>query len=353
MRPRGYAFSSDNCAGVCPEAWRALEAANREHLASYGEDAWTRRACDLIRELFETDCDVYFVSTGTAANGLGLATMGRSGDAVVCHEFAHIATSECDAVRFFSGGMAFAPLPGALGKLEPLGVVSSLEERRGGQPPAACAISVTQATEVGTLYSPSELAGFGEMARSRGLRFHMDGARLANAIASLGAKPAELTWRSGVDVLSFGATKNGGQLGDAVVFFTRDLAREFAQRCKQAGQVCSKMRYIAAPWVGMLAQGAWLRHAAHSNAMARRLHDGLVQLPGVKLLFPVETNAVFVELPADTLHGMRSSGWQIPSVFGDTSCRLMCGWDTSREDVEQFVADLKCRLPGPPSESLP
>jgi threonine aldolase len=340
--PPGSAFASDNCTRICPEAWRALEAANSGYAASYGEDEWTRRACDLVRDVFETNCDVYFVATGTAANALGVATMSRSLGSVVCHELSHIATSECGAVELLSGGMQLATLPGALGKVAPGDIERHLEERGNGPEPAS--LSVTQATELGTLYSATELAFLGEVARGHALRFHMDGARFANAVAALGRSPADLTWRIGVDALSFGMSKNGGQVGDAVVFFRQDLAREFARRCKQAGQLCSKMRYLAAPWVGMLEQGAWLRHATHANAMARNLHGELAQLPGVRILFPVETNAVFVDLPRDALAGMRSVGWHIPSVFGDTGCRLMCAWCTTAAEIETFVAELRVHL---------
>lgn len=344
--PPGYAFASDNCARICPEAAEAIEAANRDHAASYGEDAWTRRACDLVREIFETDCDVYFVATGTAANALGLATTGRSIDCVLCHELSHIARNECDAVAFFSGGMKVSIMPGALGKLVPSEIERHWEEQRHAHLPRPCALSLTQATEVGTLYAPAELGCLGALTRRCGLRFHMDGARFANAVAALGATPAELTWKSGVDVLSFGVGKNGGQFGEAVVFFDRELARDFGYRCRQSGQLCSKLRFVAAPWAAMLANGAWLRHAAHANAMARRLRDALAELPGVELLFPVETNAVFVELPPDALAALRSSGWQLPSVFGDTGCRLMCAWDTSSAEVDAFAGELEAKLAG-------
>ncbi len=344
--PPGYKFTSDNCARICPEASQAIEAANRDHAASYGEDEWTRRACDLVRETFEADCDVYFVATGTAANALGLATTGRSIDSVLCHELSHIATHECDAVAFFSGGMKLLALPGALGKLVPSELERRCEQQQHAYLSRPCALSVTQATEVGTVYSSVELGQLGALARRLGLRFHMDGARFANAVAALGATPAELTWKRGVDVLSFGAGKNGGQFGEAVIFFDRNLGRDFSYRCRQAGQLCSKMRFVAAPWAGMLENGAWLRHAAHANAMARRLRDALVELPGVKLLFPVETNAVFVELPSDALAAMRSTGWQLPTVFGETGCRLMCAWDTTSDDVDAFGGELKACLEG-------
>jgi threonine aldolase len=190
--------------------------------------------------------------------------------------------------------------------------------------------------------------------KEHGLTLHMDGARFANAVASLGVKPKEITWQAGVDVLCFGGTKNGTHAGEAVVFFNRELAREFEYRCKQSGQLCSKMRFLAAPWVGLLRDGAWLRHAAHANAMARRLHDRLLGLPEVKILFPAQANAVFADLPLPVAFALRRIGWKFYSFIGQGGCRLMCAWDTREEDVDAFVADLEhCLREAPRDVPIP
>jgi threonine aldolase len=203
---------------------------------------------------------------------------------------------------------------------------------------------VTQATEAGTTYSPEELSIVGETARSFGLKLHMDGARFANAVASLGVAPKEITWKRGVDVLCFGGTKNGTPVGDAVVFFNKELAAEFDYRCKQAGQLASKMRFLAAPWVGMLENGAWLRHAAHANKMAARLREGLLAFPRLTILFPTQANSVFVQMPPELVKRLFDLGWIFYNFIGEDGCRLMCSWDTTPEDVDQFLGDIKKTL---------
>lgn len=336
-------FAGDNCAGICAEVWRALELASRGHVPSYGEDDWTARATQLVQELFDTPCEVHFVFSGTAANALALASLGRAYHGVICHQAAHIATAECGAPEFFSSGMKLLPIPGALGKISATDIAQAVERNADFRCPRAGVVSVTEPTEFGTLYSPPELRSIGEAARRYGLRYHMDGARLANAAASLRARPAELTSEAGVDVLSFGNTKNGGLASEAIVFFDHDLAQEFASRQKQAGQLCAKMRFLAATWVGLLQDGTWLRHASHANAMARELHDRLAVLPETSVLFPVETNAVFVHLPYKVVTGMRERGWLLPCLGLDsqTDVRLMCAWDTREEHVARFVTDLQ------------
>jgi threonine aldolase len=334
-------FASDNYAGICPEAWAALEEANRDHAVSYGDDSWTARAADLIREVFETDCEVFFVFNGTAANSLALASLCQSYHSILCHETAHVETDECGAPEFFSNGTKVLQVSGDNGKIDPVGIERMVKRRSDIHYPKPRAVSVTQATELGTVYTTEEIRAIGAKAKALGLKVHVDGARFANAVASLGVRPKEVTWQAGVDVLCLGGTKNGTHAGDAVVFFNRDLAREFDYRCKQAGQLCSKMRFLAAPWVGMLKDGAWLRHAAHANAMARRLHDVLCGIPGVKVLFPTQANAVFVELPPHVIHALRRAGWRFYTFIGQGGCRLMCAWDTTEDDVDRFVADLK------------
>jgi threonine aldolase len=334
-------FASDNYAGLCPEAWRALEAANTGHAVSYGDDAWTAHAADLIREVFEMPCEVFFVFTGTAANSLALASLGQSYHSVLCHELAHVETDECGAPEFFSNGMKVLLVPGANGKMDPEGIEQMVTRRTDIHYPKPRAVSVTQATEVGTVYGIEELKAVWAKARQHGLRLHMDGARFGNAVASLACKPKEITWQAGVDVLCLGGVKNGMAVGEAVVFFNRDLAAEFDYRCKQAGQLCSKMRFMAAPWVGLLKDGAWLRHAAHANAMAALLHAALVSIPEIKVLFPRQANSVFAALPPWLIQALRTAGWKFYTFIGQGGCRFMCAWDTREDDVRTLVADIK------------
>ena len=342
--PRARQFASDNYAGLCPEAAAAMEQANAGHERSYGDDRWTGQASDLIRDIFESDCEVFFVFNGTAANSLSLASLCQSYHSILCHELAHVETDECGAPEFFSNGTKMLLVPGLNGKIDPSGVERMVKKRTDIHFPKPRVVSVTQATEVGTVYSPDELKAVWSKAKSFNLRMHMDGARFANAVASLGCAPKEITWQAGVDVLCFGGTKNGMALGEAVVFFNRELAAEFEYRCKQAGQLASKMRFLSAPWVGMLKNGAWLRHAAHANAMAARLEDALRELSGVTLLFPRQANGVFAELPRKTIDGLWAKGWMFYTFIGAGGCRFMCSWDTQPEDVDALVSDLRTLL---------
>ena len=344
MSDRPRQFASDNYAGICPEVWEALAAANRDHAPGYGEDSWTQQASDLIRQTFETNCDVYFVFNGTAANSLALASLCQSYHSVLCHETAHIETDECGAPEFFSNGTKILQVSGENGKLSPPALEQAATRRTDLHFPKPRVVSLTQATELGTLYTPEEIAAISDRAHHLSLRIHMDGARFANAVASLNVAPKAITWQAGVDVLSFGATKNGSSVGEAVVFFNRELSAEFDYRCKQAGQLASKMRFLAAPWVGLLREGAWLRHARHSNEMAATLESRIKGLPGAKILFPRQVNSVFVELPQHAIKGMRERGWRFYTFIGQGGCRLMCAWDTRLQDVEDFAGDLKSLL---------
>ena len=334
-------FASDNYAGICPEALAALTAANAGHAPAYGEDEWTRRVSDRLRALFETDCDVYFAFNGTAANSLALASLCQSYHSVICHELAHVDTDECGGPEFFSNGSKLLPAKGEGGKLTPEAVREVIARRSDIHYPKPRVVTLTQATEVGTVYRPAEIAAVAELAHASGLRVHMDGARFANAVASLAVSPADVTWRAGVDVLCFGGTKMGLPVGEAVVFFDRRLSEDFAYRCKQAGQLASKMRFLSAPWLGMLEGDAWLRHARHANAMAQRLASGLATVPGVKLLFPTEANGVFAELPATAIEGLRARGWRFYTFIGAGGARFMCAWDSTPERVDALLADLR------------
>ncbi len=339
-RPRQH-FASDNNAGICPEALAAmLEADASGHQPSYGDDHWTKLVCEKLRELFQTDCEVFFVFNGTAANALALAALCQSYQAVICHATAHVEADECGAPEFFSNGSKLLLVEGPNGKITPDALERMATKRTDLHFPKAKAVTLTQSTEVGTLYGVDELHAIAAMAKRHGLKVHMDGARFANAVAALGVHPSEITWRAGVDVLSLGGTKNGLAVGEAVVFFNRDLAEDFAWRAKQAGQLASKMRFISAPWLGLLENDVWLKNARHANAMAKRLYDKIKGLPGVRIMFEPEANAVFAELTPPLQKALRDGGWRFYSFIGEGGCRLMCAWDTLPATVDKFASDL-------------
>ncbi len=345
-----HEFSSDNVAPICPEAWAALQEANAHYAPSYGEDRWTARACDRIREIFETNCDVYFVFTGTAANALALAQLCKSFQSVICHQHAHIQTDECGAPEFFTGGSKLLLVGGADGspqRVRPvadkidiaqvemlLGRENELHSHKPG------AISISQATEFGTVYRRDEIAAIADVARRHQLFLHMDGARFANAIASLNCAPKAITWEAGVDVLCFGGTKNGAAGGELVIFFDKKISREFDYRAKQAGQLGSKMRFLAAPWVGLLTADAWLRNAQHANDAARRLANRLRKEAEIESVFPVEANAVFVSMDERLASGLHGRGWRFYKFIEPDVYRLMCSWATTEEEISSLLADV-------------
>ncbi len=351
MPAERYELASDNTAQICPEAWAALAEANEDAAASYGEDKWTKRVCDLTREIFETDCEVFVVFNGTAANGLALAQLGRSFHSVICHEHAHIATDECGAPEFLSGGSKLLPISGANGKLDLAEVEATILKQRGLHSPKPRVLSVTQSTELGTVYSHEELRAVTDFARARSLLLHMDGARFANAIATLDCSPRSITWEIGIDVLCFGGTKNGAGGGELVVFFNRELAQEFDYRAKQAGQLGSKMRFLAAPWTGLLTNGVWLRNAQHANASAAKLERALSQLPGLELAFPRQANALFLRMPERLVTQLHGRGWHFYKFLEPDIYRLMCSWAASDDMTDAFVADVREALEKPPASA--
>lgn len=333
-------FASDNYSGVCPEALDYLLAANQGDAPAYGNDAWTQKAADRFRAVFETDCEVFFVFNGTAANTLSLAALCQSYHSVICHETAHIETDECGGPEFASNGSKLLLARGARGKLDPADVERLITRRSDIHYPKPKVISVTQATELGTAYAVDELHALRELADRYQLKMHMDGARFANAVETLGRTPAQLSWQAGVDVLCLGGTKNGMAVGEAILFFDRALATDFAWRCKQAGQLASKMRFIAAPWLGMLESGAWLRNARHANEMAAYLEQRLRVVARVEPLFPRQANSVFLALAPAVIERLHAQGWQFYTFIGVGSARLMCSWNTTRAAIDAFIADL-------------
>ncbi len=338
-------FASDNVAPMLPEVLEALAAAGKGAVHSYGDDDWTRRLTARAREVFETDLVIYPVATGTAANALALATIVPPFGAVLCHESAHVATDECGAPEFYTGGAKLVTLPGRDGKIRPdqLSPVLAHASEMGVHSVEPAAVSITQATEWGTVYTPDEVAALAEAAHGAGLKLHMDGARLANAVVHLGCTPAETSWKAGVDVLCFGGTKNGALAAEAVIFFDPAVAAGFERRRKRAGQLWSKLRYLSAQLLAMLEQDRWLAHGAAANRMASRLGDGLAAIKGVRLAQPVQANEVFAALPQPMIDGLLARGfefypWAVPAGETGPGVRLVTSWASTEAEVDAFLA---------------
>lgn len=306
-------FGSDNMVGASERVLRGLIEANAGEQPSYGADAWCAAAESALTQVFETPLQAFFVSTGTVANSLALSALVPPWGAVLCQGDAHLLADESSAPEFFSGGARLLPLEPVDGKLDPRSIGPAMAA---GHPPhnvRPAALSLTQVNERGLVYTPDEVAALAAAAREHGLKVHMDGARFANAVAALGCAPADLTWRAGVDVLCLGASKNGALMAEAILFFDSGLARDFAYRVKRAGQMAAKSRVFGAQFAAWLEDGHWLALAAHANAMAARLHQGLQRVPGVRCTWPVQANEVFAILPAALAARLRQAG----AVFYD------------------------------------
>ena len=328
-------FASDNTAGMAPDALRALQAANDGFSRAYGADDVTARAADMIRARLDADAEVRFIFSGTAANAIGLSMLAFPFEAVLAHHAAHVCTDEAGAPGFFGQGMGLIGLPGFSGRIDPKALSAILDEPEMGHRQGAAALSLTQATEYGAVYSAEELRHLIEPVKARGMGVHMDGARLANAAAA----GFDLTGiaRLGVDVLVFGGAKAGALCAEALVLFDRSLARRLDNRLKQAGQVASKARFLAAPFLGLLESGAWEQGGAHANLMAARLAEGVAANSRFVLAHPVEANAVFVRMPAAAHRRLNAAGWACHR-FDDGSVRFVCSWATTEAAVDELVA---------------
>jgi len=340
-------FTSDNASGAAPEVMAAVTAANAGYARSYGADAFMDRARDQIREIFEApEAAVYLVATGTVANALALSLLTPPWGAVFCHQHAHIAEDECGAPEFYMHGAKLALVHGAHGRMDPAAFEAAIVKAKGSgvHGVQAAAVSITNVTEAGTVHSVAEVAALAGVARAHGLPVHMDGARFANALVATGATAAEMTWKAGVDVVSFGGTKNGCMGVEAVVIFDPAKAWEFELRRKRGGHLFSKHRFLSAQMVGYLEDGLWLRLAAHANAMGARLVRGLAQMPDVSLVHPAEANILFPEWGVGTHARLEAAGaayYPFPAPMGRERARLVASWSTTEADVDQFLAALR------------
>jgi threonine aldolase len=338
-------YRSDNTGRAAPEILEALVRANRDTALGYGGDQWTAALQQRFSELFETAVRVFPVATGTAANALGLAALGPSWGIVYCGEGAHINTAEANAAGFFGGGLKLAPVAGEHGRVDAGRLAETLAEAmpwqlHHGRP---AAVSLTQASDLGTVYSIDEIGAVAALAKAHGLRLHMDGARFANAVARLGCHPAEATWRCGVDIMSFGATKNGGALCDAIVVFDPALADGLAVQLRRAGQVWSKMRFASAQLIAYVENGLWLKMAAASNALGARIAAGLAAIPEARLLAPIEINEIFLELPSAVMDALEADGLAFYRR-SRTVARFVCRYDASEAEADALLAALRRHL---------
>lgn len=331
-------FRSDNVGTAAPEILHAIEAANRGPAASYGDDEYSALVNARFSALFETAVTVFPVSTGTAANAISLSACTRPWGAIYCHQEAHAHTSEAGATELYSGGAKFLPLPGADYKLAPDTLrdalaVAEWDIRNRSQPDA---VTITQASEYGTVYRREDIAAIGALAREAGMLYHMDGARFANALATLGCSPADMTWRAGVDILSFGVTKNGGMNADAIVVFNQALVEPLSYRLRRAGQTWSKMRFSSAQLLAYVEDELYLRLARHANAIAARLGRELSALPGIELVAPVDANMLFLRMPVRAVEAIASAGARFGRRRGGV-IRLVTRFDMQEAQADALV----------------
>jgi threonine aldolase len=339
------AFASDNWAPVHPAVLEAIARANTGHVHAYGTDPFTGEAVERLKAAFGPTADPFFVFNGTSANVLAIGSCCRPYETVICADTAHIVVDECGAVERLLG-VRLTTVPSPSGKLTIDGMLSRVEGRGVEHRVQPRCVSITQATEYGTVYTPAELRSLVDAAHAAGLLVHMDGARLANAAAALGVSLAAITAECGLDVVSFGGTKNGALGAEAVIFFNPDLARDFMYRRKQMGQLASKMRYAAAQFTALMTDELWRANAAQANAMARRLGDGLSAIAGVTLTQPVEANAVFATVPKDAVPRLERAGAFYVWDERRTEIRLVCAFDTTPGDVDGFVDQARRVLAG-------
>jgi len=335
-------FASDNVAGACPEVLDAILKANEGDSSPYGNDQVSTDLQNKFSDIFQKEVVVFPIASGTAANALALATMTPSFGNIYCHKLSHINTDECGAPEFYTGGGKLVTLQGSKGKI----ISKELDEAIGGkgivhhtQPSS---VSITQVCETGEVYQLDEIKKISEISHKHNLNMHMDGARFANALTSLKCTPAEMTWKSGIDVLSFGATKNGCLAAEAIVFFKKDLVGNIAFLMKRAGHLLSKMRFVSAQLDAYISNDVWLKNAKHANDMGQKLSDGLAKHNSIEIAYPTEANEVFAKFPRHMIEKLNSEGYKInEDELDGKAVRLVAAWNTQDIDVEQFLETLK------------
>ncbi|MGB0571573.1 MAG: threonine aldolase family protein [Alphaproteobacteria bacterium] len=339
-------FASDNVAGALPEVITAVTEAAAVGAMPYGNDLWTERVEQRLKDLFECDLWAFSVATGTAANALALSALCPPFGTVFCHPGSHANTDECGAPEFYTGGAKLTLVDGPDGKIDPAALAAAIETARPrgvhNMPPAA--VTITQESEAGTVYSAGQVEAIAEISGHHGLALHMDGARFANALVALNCSPADATWRRGVDVLCFGATKGGAMAAEAVIFFREAHAAAFGERRKRGGHLVSKMRFVSSQLVGYLTDDAWLRAARTANAGAAKLADGISRIDGAELVRVPEANIVFAKLPLPTLDKLEADGFGFYRVGSDGTIRLVVPWSVTDTDVDGLIDAVRSHI---------
>jgi threonine aldolase len=335
-------FASDNVAGACPEVLDAILKANDGDRAPYGDDEISKNLQDKFSEIFEKEVIVFPTSSGTAANALALSTMTPSFGNIYCHKLSHINVDECGAPEFYTGGAKLVNLNGVNGKITAEELNKSISGKGVVHHTQPSSVSITQLCETGEAYELAEIKKISEIAHNHKLNMHMDGARFANALVSLDCSPAEMTWKSGIDVLSFGATKNGCLAAEAIIFFKPELVGNLPFLMKRAGHLLSKMSFVSAQLDAYITNEVWLRNAKHANAMGKKLSQGLDQHKNIELAYPTDANEIFVKIPKDIIDQLNSEGYTINDDEWDgKAVRLVTAWNTSLSDIETFLNFIK------------
>ena len=334
-------FASDNVTSACPEVMDAVIAANSGIAGSYGDDEWSLALKNRLSEIFETEVEVFLAVTGTASNALALSALAPVFGKIYCHELSHINTDECGAPELFTGGAKLIPMRSSNGRIDAVDLAETIRGSGNVHVTQPSVVSVTMSCETGTVYQLDEIKAISKIAHDNKMSVHMDGARFANALVSLDVSPAEMTWKSGVDVLTLGGTKNGCLAAEAVVFFKPEMVGNFPFLHKRSGQLLSKMRFISSQLEAYLTDDVWLRNARHANAMAKILSEGLNSFANIKLAYPTQSNEVFVHLPRDVIDYLNSSGYDINEEELDgKAVRFVTAWNSELKDINDLLDTL-------------
>jgi threonine aldolase len=334
-------FASDNVTSACPEVMDAVIAANSGIAGSYGDDEWSLALKNRLSEIFETEVEVFLAVTGTASNALALSALAPVFGKIYCHELSHINTDECGAPELFTGGAKLIPMRSSNGRIDAGDLAETIRGSGNVHVTQPSVVSVTMSCETGTVYQLDEIKAISKIAHDNRMSVHMDGARFANALVSLDVSPAEMTWKSGVDVLTLGGTKNGCLAAEAVVFFKPEMVGNFPFLHKRSGQLLSKMRFISSQLEAYLTDDVWLRNARHANAMAKILSEGLNSFANIKLAYPTQSNEVFVHLPRDVIDYLNSSGYDINEEELDgKAVRFVTAWNSDIKDINDLLETL-------------
>jgi threonine aldolase len=334
-------FASDNVTSACPEVMDAVIAANSGIAGSYGDDEWSLALKNRLSEIFETEVEVFLAVTGTASNALALSALAPVFGKIYCHELSHINTDECGAPELFTGGAKLIPMRSSNGRIDAVDLAETIRGSGNVHVTQPSVVSVTMSCETGTVYQLDEIKAISKIAHDNKMSVHMDGARFANALVSLDVSPAEMTWKSGVDVLTLGGTKNGCLAAEAVVFFKPEMVGNFPFLHKRSGQLLSKMRFISSQLEAYLTDDVWLRNARHANAMAKILSEGLNSFANIKLAYPTQSNEVFVHLPRDVIDYLNSAGYDINEEELDgKAVRFVTAWNSEVKDINDLLDTL-------------